>query len=965
MNVKNTILLLTMASLTACSENIENEQASIPTNNGVADDLVPVEFSVSGMRNVDFTRATSSIVSFDVNEKVKVWVKPAGATDYSGYDYTTATSGQYNVPLTAPTLPPYYPPGASTSVEAYAYYPSTAGETFTVQDDQTLDADYKASDLMYAVNRTVTKDGSNGNDCLTLEHQMAQLVITAQAQTGSSLKISAVEVEAFRSITFNPTPSATDRVSSPDNKGTITALKKTAGTGFAAGTGYIVIPPQVINGVIIRIKTGSGTPDETATYAFTGTTGSFQSGATYNLNLTVSPDQLGLASSISNWNGLGSVNVTPSGNLTVSPITAQEYTGQALTPAFTVYRDGAFFSPNNYDVRWVNNVESGVAYIIVTGKNTGTADYSTCVGLTSFIITKAYGKINYPETSVTKTYGNEPFTNPLSNFDIRDGDVSGGRKADGPVTYASSKPEVATVNETTGEVTILKAGTTTITATATSGANYVYDTAEGNHTSSYELTVNEAAGSISFGYSNREQTWSSTESNNKFTQAVTKTGDGTVTYSVPAVNTANNTCGATIDDASTGEVKFTKSGSVVVTATVSDTEHYKYAVNTASYTLTVNKAQGFVTITPTEGTVDAGFSIQFNIVTNHGGSLTVADVSGNNRATPTISGTVVNVSTTSGVGSSATIRVTCDATDCYNASTVDYALTINSNVDIKKNPLWWVAEGNFTHNNTIDTRATYEQGTLFSWTSAMSKWGITASSSSYDGWAAAGKKIGNVYYHLPTKLEYQSIVPWKNDVQDYQIFSNLPASGQVLTEEPCTFGYSNSTKYSNGTDNSGNSGIAYKSYWSSSIQSGTVLTRYAIRFLGTQYCSVWRYRYFRTSLPYYVEICSRLIEKIEPTETTKLSMKLLEIQDQSYSWDENQSIGAIRRVFYSCGYDAQNTIGYSTTRYANERGHYWSTTESDANGAWRLLWFTDASYVVMNIYPNKSLCFSVRLFRDN
>ena len=149
MNIKHIIVLLSIAALTACSENegMESKQQTIPSSTDISDDLVPVQFSVSGVRNIDFTRASTNIVTFNSGETVKVFVKPYGATSHSGYDYTTASGGQNNVPLTAPALPPYYPPGPSTTVEAYAYYPSTASATFTVEADQTSDADYKKSDL--------------------------------------------------------------------------------------------------------------------------------------------------------------------------------------------------------------------------------------------------------------------------------------------------------------------------------------------------------------------------------------------------------------------------------------------------------------------------------------------------------------------------------------------------------------------------------------------------------------------------------------------------------------------------------------------------------------------------------------------------------------------------------------------------------------------------------------------------
>ena len=672
MNFKHIIFLLSIVALIACSEKdgMEDKQQPTPSIIDDADNLVPVQFSVSGKLNIDFTRALTSIITFNAGETVKVFVKPNGAANYTGYDYITASSGQNNVPLTAPATPPYYPPGPSTTVEAYAYYPSTASTTFTVQDDQTSDTNYKASDLMYAVNRTVTKGASYGNDHLLMNHQMAQLAITATAQAGSGLTIARVEVDALKSVTFAPNTASI--VTATGATGTITALN-------AAGTGYIVIPPQIINGVVIRVITGSGTDAEIATYAFTGTTGNFESGASYGINLTVSPDQLGLTSSINNWNGLGSVNVTPSGNLSVSAIAAQEYTGSAITPSFTVYRDGAIFDSDNYNVQWVNNIQAGTAYVLITGKDlsgNGGPNYSTCVGLANFIITPANGKIDYAVKSLTKTYLNDPFTNHLSNYDTREGHE--GQAADGEVTYVSSNPLVATVNENTGEVTLVKSGIVTITATATNGANYVYSTTENNHISSYTLTVNKAAGNVSFEHSLRDKTWSPTEANT-YKQTATITGDATATYSIGSTNT----CNASINSAS-GEVTFTRSGDVQVIATVTDTERYAYATNTASYTLHVYKAAGsisFANSTPRKTYSKTSANNTYTqTVTQTGDASVTYSIGSTNTCGATINSSTGAVTFTD-VGS---VQVRASVSDTYRytyaTSTVTYTLTVNSSM---------------------------------------------------------------------------------------------------------------------------------------------------------------------------------------------------------------------------------------------------------------------------------------------
>ncbi len=91
-------------------------------------------------------------------------------------------------------------------------------------------------------------------------------------------------------------------------------------------------------------------------------------------------------------------------------------------------------------------------------------------------VVKGEGSISFAEASVEKYKNDAAFTNPLTIV------------GDGVVTYESSDPTVATVNATSGEVTIVGVGTTTITATITDTDEYAYE----KKTASYELSVDPA-----------------------------------------------------------------------------------------------------------------------------------------------------------------------------------------------------------------------------------------------------------------------------------------------------------------------------------------------------------------------------------------------------------------------------------------------------------------------------------------
>ena len=536
--------------LTACSSDLAPEQTPAIAMPDGGEDLVPVEFSVNS--GYSLTRAATSILSFTSGEAVKVCVSKDGGTSYTGYDFTAASTGQ-SVSLNAPTTgsKPYFPPGDGTTVKAYAYYPAmaTAG-TFSVADDQTGDASYKASDLMYAADRTITK-GSNEGTALSMSHLMAQLAVTVNVQEGSGLSIHHVTVVAKKSVTFAPNTSTLTGVTS-DAAGDIKALS-------GAGTGFVLIPEQPVSGVSIKVATGGGTEAETATYNFTAS-GNFTAGDSYPITLTVSAQQLGVTSAISDWNGQQSVVIGPTGGLTFSAIGAQTYTGSAIEPSVTVKDGSGTTVPNTgYDLQYSNNTNAGTAVVIAVGKG----DYLGKAAVGTFTINKAAGSISYASATVTKTVGDAAFTNALT------------KTGDGAVTYESSDPSVATVDGN-GQVSIAGTGSTTITATVADGANYIY------------------------------------------------------------------------------------------------------ASNTASYSLTV-KAAGSVTLSASSSSVTAGSSTSFTVTGNtSGGALTVSVTAGSDRAGATLDGTTVNVTTNGTTAGSATIRVTSAATDTYASAYAEYTLTINS-----------------------------------------------------------------------------------------------------------------------------------------------------------------------------------------------------------------------------------------------------------------------------------------------
>ena len=158
--------------------------------------------------------------------------------------------------------------------------------------------------------------------------------------------------------------------------------------------------------------------------------------------------------------------------LTVS-LSATKYTydGKAKEPTVTVKNGNATLtSGTDYIVSYEDNTDAGTATVKVTGSGNYKGEKTV-----TFTISKANAKLAFADSALTKKTTDAAFTNTLT------------KTTDGSVTFKSSNTKVATVNSTSGLVTIKGAGKATITATAAEGKNYKAGSA------TYSLTVEAPA----------------------------------------------------------------------------------------------------------------------------------------------------------------------------------------------------------------------------------------------------------------------------------------------------------------------------------------------------------------------------------------------------------------------------------------------------------------------------------------
>ena len=269
-----------------------------------------------------------------------------------------------------------------------------------------------------------------------------------------------------------------------------------------------------------------------------------------------------------------------------------------------------------------------------------------------------------------KTYGDAAFSNTI----VRAGST-------GDITYESSAPGVATVDESTGEVTIVGAGTTTITATLAANGNFASTTA------TFTVTVAKAP--------------STTEPSSTMTTAVepVMNGDDNQTYTgspLPLVNAGESSAGPLKYKVTTTEVAPSKDAegwsSEVPTATGAGTYYvWYYAEGNDNYNETA------VSGTPISVTIDKAAS-----TTDPSTTMTTpvaAKKDGDNNQTYT--GSALEL-VTGGVSSAGTVYYKMTPTnEAPSKDAEGWSTDVPTATDAGTYYVWYYAGGNDNYETTV------------------------------------------------------------------------------------------------------------------------------------------------------------------------------------------------------------------------------------------------------------------------
>ena len=360
------------------------------------------------------------------------------------------------------------------------------------------------------------------------------------------------------------------------------------------------------------------------------------------------------------------------------------YTGQALTNPNSLT---VTYSSSDETVATVNASTGVISALLKTGSTTitatfaGNATYKPAeVSYDLRVTEKTPHGLAYATAEVAKLTTDDAFTNTLTNgYSLT-------------VSYSSSETDVATVNASTGEVTIKGAGSATITATFVGNEDYEAGSA------SYCLTVSKATPTLAFASTNATLRQGKDFEGNTLT---TTPGGLTVSYSSSAPSVATV-------DSSTGVPSFVAAGSTTITATFAGNDTYTEA--NVSYTL---KTLAAPTIAISNADVNWGNTFTFDA----SGLASYGDVSlsSGNEDIATVDGLVITPVACGEV----VITVNTAENETFDAGSDTFTLTINA------------PEGNTSAPET-DVTYTFDFSTNTNWNFPSSS-KLAETSYTYDG----------------------------------------------------------------------------------------------------------------------------------------------------------------------------------------------------------------------------------------
>ena len=239
------------------------------------------------------TRAagTSVFGSFATTDQVYLYITDATSS-------TSLKTGAVTLSSSSVSTGIYYPTNGHL-VNIKGYYPSSVTNTstsFSVQSDQSSEANYKSSDLMYAHKENCARQ--SGAHALTFNHTLSKIIVQVQSDGTITTEKAVVTLKNVkRSATLSAGVfSAVSGSTSTVTMGTTSSNLSTTAQSLSA-----IIVPQTIAASTQLIEVKLNTSNATYTYAIPSGGKTFAGGNAYTYTLTLGLQGVSVTTSISSW----------------------------------------------------------------------------------------------------------------------------------------------------------------------------------------------------------------------------------------------------------------------------------------------------------------------------------------------------------------------------------------------------------------------------------------------------------------------------------------------------------------------------------------------------------------------------------------------------------------------------------------------------------------------------------------
>ena len=440
--------------------------------------------------------------------------------------------------------------------------------------------------------------------------------------------------------------------------------------------------------------------------------------------------------------------------------------------------------------------------------------------------------------------------------------------------------------------------------------------------------------------------------------------NGTVNVTEDGVST----CSASSADASIATVSTSGTAVTITPVAAGSTQVLVYGTKAGSMlssvvNVTVAKAAQTVTLSDDELSIGGvGNTGTFTVIRLGDGNIT-ATSSNESIATTSVNQASGVVTVRNVAVGSATITVTLAEGTNYNAYTAqDKTVSVTTTaLDIRDNPLWWVAQYNVQASGTFATKHSQKNP--------------TNSSANAPIWTYSdAKTIGNSFsgqsYHQPDLWEQASVMPTNSSTAagtNIWSLTNAAGSPYEFPEIARKVGTRGTVDAATGANVAASTSVIYKA---------GEKDYYAIRFIGTKYASAWHYKWISSVTIGGETMAGELIESYLVDASTLDAAKTLltsiatagvftgtpesNAANQTPDSTTPTTNGFCQRFLPACGFKYSGS-GAADSRVGADC-YFWSSTSSSTSAFYWGVYTTHGR--LLEYLDTQSYGFSVRLFRD-